>query len=93
MPTLLKLKGDSVLRIIGGSKVEAFDTYKFFQVRRMCNIGGEASVIIGSHPKFPMTVRSQCRQEERIDMENRSQASDLSAGSDHHWIEENLHVL
>jgi hypothetical protein len=31
----------------------------------MCNLGGEASVIIGSHPEFPMTVRSQCRQEER----------------------------
>jgi hypothetical protein len=50
-------------------------------------------MIIGSHPKVPMTVRSQCRQEERTDMEDRSQALDLSVGADHHWIEENLHVL
>jgi hypothetical protein len=50
-------------------------------------------VIIGSHPEFPMTVKSQYRQEERADMENRSRALDLSAGSEHHWIEENLHDL
>jgi hypothetical protein len=55
--------------------------------------GGEASVIIGSHPEFLMTVRSQCRQEEHTDMEDRSQALDLIAGSNHHWIKENQHVL
>jgi hypothetical protein len=59
----------------------------------MCNLGGEASVIVGSHPEFLMTIRSQYRQEERADMEDRSQALDLSVGSDHRWIEENLHVL
>jgi hypothetical protein len=59
----------------------------------MCKLGGEASVIVGSHPEFPMTVRSQCRQEERTDMEDRSRALDPSAGSDHRWIEENMHVL
>jgi hypothetical protein len=59
----------------------------------MRKLGGEASVIIGSHPEFSMTVRSQCRQEECVDMEDRSQALDPSAGSDHCWIEENLHVL
>jgi hypothetical protein len=59
----------------------------------MCKLGGEASVIVGPHPEFPMTVRSQCRQEERIDMEDRSQVLDPSVGFDHHWIEENLHVL
>jgi hypothetical protein len=26
---------------------------KFFQVRRMCKLGGEALLIVGSHPKFP----------------------------------------
>jgi hypothetical protein len=36
-------------------------------------------------------VRSEERQEEGVEEENRSQASDRSAGSDHHWIEENLH--
>jgi hypothetical protein len=59
----------------------------------MRKLGGEASVIVGSHPEFPMTVRSQYRQEERADMEDRSQALDLSAGSDHRWIKENLHVV
>jgi hypothetical protein len=56
-------------------------------------LGGEASVIIGSHPEFMMTIRSQCRQEECADMEDRSRALDPSAGSDHRWIEENLHIL
>jgi hypothetical protein len=50
-------------------------------------------VIVGFHPEFPMTVRSQCRQEERVDMEDRSRVLDPSTGSDHRWIEENLHVL
>jgi hypothetical protein len=36
-------------------------------------------------------VISEERQEEGVEEENRSQASDQSAGSDHHWIEENLH--
>jgi hypothetical protein len=27
--------------------------------------GGEATVIIGSHSEFPMTIRSESRQEER----------------------------
>jgi hypothetical protein len=33
----------------GGISAES----KFFQVRRMCKLGGEALLIIGSHPKFP----------------------------------------
>ena len=82
----LKIKGDSVLRITSGSKVEAFDTYKFFQVRRMRKLGGEALVIIGSHPEFSMTVRSQCRQEECADMEDRSRALDSSMRIDHRRI-------
>jgi hypothetical protein len=36
-------------------------------------------------------VRSEERQEEGVEEENRSQGSDQSAGFDHHWIEENLH--
>jgi hypothetical protein len=59
----------------------------------MCKLGGEASVIVGSHPEFPMTVRSQYRQEECTDMEDRSRALDPSVGFDHHCIKENLHVL
>ena len=59
----------------------------------MRKLGGEALVIIGSHPEFPMTVRSQCRQEESTDMEDRSRVLDPSIGFDHHWIEESLHVL
>jgi hypothetical protein len=55
--------------------------------------GGEASVIAGSHPEFPMAVRSECRQEERAEEEDRSQALDPSTGSDHRWIKQNLHVL
>jgi hypothetical protein len=50
-------------------------------------------VISGSHPKFPMAVRSEFRQEEHVDMEDRSRVLDLSTGSDHCWIEENLYVL
>jgi hypothetical protein len=34
--------------------------------------GGEASVIAGSHPEFPMAVRSEYRQEERPKGEDRS---------------------
>jgi hypothetical protein len=44
-------------------------------------------------PDSMRAVRSEERQEEGAEEENRSQASDLSAGSDHRWIEENLHVL
>jgi hypothetical protein len=64
------------------------------KTRTKCKLGGEVSVIVGSHPEFPtMIVRSQCRQEERVDMEDRSRALEPSAGSDHRWIEENLHDL
>ena len=42
-------------------------------------------------PDSMRAVRSEERQEEGAEEENRSQASDRSAGSDHHWIEENLH--
>jgi hypothetical protein len=38
-------------------------------------------VIVGSHPEFPMAVRSECRQEECAEEEDRSQALDPSAGS------------
>jgi hypothetical protein len=54
---------------------------------------GEVPVIAGSHPEFPMVIRSECRQEEGTEEENRSQVSDLSVGSDHRWIEENLHDI
>jgi hypothetical protein len=33
---------------LGGINAEP----KFFQVKGMCNLGGEASLIVGSHPKF-----------------------------------------
>jgi hypothetical protein len=33
-----KLKRDNILRILDGSKVEAFDTYKLLQVKRMCKL-------------------------------------------------------
>jgi hypothetical protein len=46
-----------------------------------------------NNSEFPMAVRSQCRQEEHTDMEDRSRALDPSAGSDHCWIHESLHVL
>jgi hypothetical protein len=32
----------------GGISAES----KFFHVRRMCKLGGEASLIVGYHPKF-----------------------------------------
>jgi hypothetical protein len=32
----------------GGINAES----KFFQVRRMCKLGGEESLIVGSYPKF-----------------------------------------
>jgi hypothetical protein len=55
--------------------------------------GGEASVIIGSHPEFPMAFKSECRQEECAEEEDRSRELDPSTGSDHRWIKKNLHVL
>jgi hypothetical protein len=42
-------------------------------------------------PDSMRAIRSEERQEEGAEEENRSQALDLSAGSDHRWIEENLH--
>jgi hypothetical protein len=44
-------------------------------------------------PERMRVVRSEYRQEEHAEEEDRSQALDLSAGSDHRWIEENLHDL
>jgi hypothetical protein len=59
-------------------------------------LGGEASVIVGSH----LNSRKKEDQSDLIvdkkdahEEEDRSQASDLSISSDHHWIRENLHVL
>jgi hypothetical protein len=49
-------------------------------------------VIIESRYEFLMVVRYECRQEERAEEEDRSQALDPSAGSDHRWIKDNLHV-
>jgi hypothetical protein len=46
------------------------------ETQEQCKLGGEASVIVASHPEFPMTVKSQCRQEEHADMEDRSRALD-----------------
>ena len=40
-----------------------------------------------------MTVRSEFRQEERAVEENRSQASDLSPKTDHHWIHKKEHGI
>jgi hypothetical protein len=34
---------------LGGISAES----KFFQIRRMCKLGGELSLIVGFHPKFP----------------------------------------
>jgi hypothetical protein len=34
---------------LGGISAEL----KFFQVRRMCKLGGKALLIVGSHPKLP----------------------------------------
>jgi hypothetical protein len=45
-------------------------------------------VIVGSHSEFPMTVRSESRQEGRKDGGKISGVR--SAGSDHRWIQENL---
>jgi hypothetical protein len=44
-------------------------------------------------PDSMRVIRSEERQEEGTEEENRSQVSDMSAGSDHRWIEENLHDL
>ena len=44
-------------------------------------------------PDSMRAIRSEERQEEGAKEENRSQASDLSVGSNHRWIEENLHIL
>jgi hypothetical protein len=38
-------------------------------------------------------VRFEYRKEEHVEEEDRSQELDLSTGSDHRWIEENLHDL
>jgi hypothetical protein len=34
-------------------------------------------------------VKSECRQEEIVEEEDKSQALDPNAGSDHHWIKKN----
>jgi hypothetical protein len=44
-------------------------------------------------PERRRVVRSECRQEESIEEEDRSQALDPSVGSDHRWIKENLDVI
>jgi hypothetical protein len=46
-----------------------------------------------THPEFPMAVRSELRQEERAEEENRSQASDLSMKTDHRRIQKKEHDL
>jgi hypothetical protein len=94
--SLLKLKKDSVLRILGGSKVEALDTYKFFQVRRMSKF--ERRSVSDRWISFKIPERRRIvgfvfRQEERTEEEDKFQALDPSAGYDHHWIKENLYVL
>jgi hypothetical protein len=38
-------------------------------------------------------IRSECRQEERTEEEDRSQTLDPSVGPDHCWIKENLYAL
>jgi hypothetical protein len=51
-------------------------------------------MIVGSHSKFPKERGSsdQNIDKKSVEQEDRSsQTSDLSTGSDHHWIEENLH--
>jgi hypothetical protein len=42
-------------------------------------------------PDSMRAVRSEERQEEGAEEDNRSEASDMSVGSEHHWIKENLH--
>jgi hypothetical protein len=44
-------------------------------------------------PERMRVVRFECRQEEIIEEEDKSQALDPSAGSDHRWIKKNPHVL
>jgi hypothetical protein len=46
-----------------------------------------------THPEFPMAVRSKLRQEEHVEEENRSQASDLSTKIDHRQIQKKEHDL
>jgi hypothetical protein len=46
-----------------------------------------------NNSEFPMAVRSQCRQEEHVDMEDRYQALDMSVRTNHRRIQENLHDL
>jgi hypothetical protein len=46
-----------------------------------------------THPEFPMAVRSELRQEECAEEENRSQASDLSVKTNCHWIHKKEHDL
>ena len=49
--------------------------------------------LVSKIPYRMRVVKSKYRQEERVEEEDRSQALDLSTGSDHRWIEENLHDL
>jgi hypothetical protein len=49
-------------------------------------------MIVGSYPDFSMAVTFECRQKERAEEEDRSQASDMSIRSDHRWIKEKLHI-
>jgi hypothetical protein len=46
-----------------------------------------------THPKFSMAVRSELRQEECAEEENRSQASYLSMKTDHRRIQKKEHDL
>jgi hypothetical protein len=50
-------------------------------------------VIVGSHSEFSMTVRSELRLEEHTEEENRSQALDLSAKTDHRRIQKKEHDI
>jgi hypothetical protein len=43
--------------------------------------------------RIPMTIRSELRLEERTKEENISQASDLSAKTDHRWIQKKEHDI
>jgi hypothetical protein len=63
--------------------------YRSSQRRRKTEI--HSRWISFRNPDRTRAVRSECRQEERAEEEDISQALDLSAGSDHCWIGENLH--
>jgi hypothetical protein len=58
-----------------------------------CSKARESFLIVGSHSKFSKERGSsdQNIDKKSAEQEDRSQTSDLSAGSDHRWIEENLH--